>query len=459
MKTASKPYTNPLDVDRTVALCNLGCSKNQVDGQKILHQCQQAGLRIVPEYSDADVIIVNTCAFIRDAQEEAINTVLSMGSCKKTGCCTLLVVAGCFSQRYRDTVTAEFPEVDAWIGVDNWPVELAKLLKSRPHESFKRILSNPIHTQYLKIADGCSHRCSFCAIPSIRGSFRSRPADEILSEAKWLYAQGCKECIVVSQDTTAYGRDCKSSLVALLGEIVAKTRFSWIRLMYLYPALVTDELLEFIAAHPRVCKYFDIPLQHCADPILKSMRRAPGGAGLVRLIDRIRSIVPDAAIRTSLIVGYPGETAAQFKQLIRFVTDMRFDKLGVFPFSAEEGTTAAAMRPVVTQTVANRRAQELMEVQREISSSISNSRIGKSVAVLIDSLPSDSQPYATGRTQWDAPEVDGTVFVEPSKTDLQIGGIYQAIITDADEYDLHARVLPEPANGKRDTKRQRRPQA
>jgi ribosomal protein S12 methylthiotransferase len=422
-----------------VALCNLGCSKNQVDGSRMLEHLRLSGYEPTGDFSRADVIVVNTCAFIEAAKIEAIDKILDLARFKKTGQCTLLIVAGCFSQRYRQSAAQQFPEVDYWVGIADWPRLLSRHLKIGAHPTFVRALEEPRATQYLKIAEGCSHACSFCAIPHIRGTYKSRRKRDIIEEAQWLYDQGARECILVSQDTSYYGRDSSGSLTRLLEELLKHTEFSWIRMMYLHPSLVENDLLRLVAHERRLCKYFDIPLQHCSDAMLKAMKRRPLKNGIRALIDNIRTTVPGAAIRTSLIAGFPGETKRMFEELLSFVGDMRFDKLGVFPFSPEEGTPAFSLRPMPRPATSQRRCETIMSVQREISHSIGASRIGQSVEVIIDG-PS-REPEAGGfqweaRTEWDAPEVDGCVYVKGRG--LKPGDMVRVLIQNANDYDLFA---------------------
>jgi ribosomal protein S12 methylthiotransferase len=419
-----------------IALYNLGCSKNIVDGERIVAWFSRSGYAFTQDVQSADVIVVNTCAFIKEAKEEAIESILDAARYKKEGNCSTLVVAGCFSQRYAEEAPSLLPEVDLWVGVDDWHEALARYLDiPADAPSFERSLMGTTATQYLKISEGCNHRCSFCAIPGIRGAFRSRPPDEIVREAQWLQQQGTGECILVSQDTTGYGKDIGSSLPALLERVLAETTFPWIRMMYLHPRGVTDALLRLVASESRLCSYFDIPLQHIADPILKGMRRKPGAAQTYALIERIRTIVPDAAIRTSFILGFPGETQRHFDALVKFVEWARFEKVGVFPFSPEEGTAAETMRPRPRTDTTQRRCETLMSVQQEISRQILEKRIGTHTDVIIDELAEGPTFHFEGRTQWDAPEIDGRVFVKSSS--LTPGMIVPVQIVDASDYDLY----------------------
>jgi ribosomal protein S12 methylthiotransferase len=418
----------------SVFFCNMGCSKNMVDGEVMLAHLGRSGYTITDNPAVANVIVVNTCAFIEAAKIEAIDKILEMASFKKTGLCTKLVVCGCFSQRFRETAAHDFPEVDIWAGMDDWLENFAMYLDATAQPSFVRHLEEPRATQYLKIAEGCSHKCAFCAIPLIKGEFRSRKAIDIIKEALWLADQGVKECILVAQDSSFYGKDTGTSLAELLEELLAETPFPWIRVMYLHPVMVDDKLLRLFAAQPRLCPYFDIPLQHASDAVLMSMRRRPLSMGIRALIGHIRATVPGAAIRTAFIAGFPGETEAHFEELINFVNEMKFDKVGVFSFSAEEGTAAFSMRPRPQASTVSRRCETLMSIQREISAEINKSRIDNIYDVIVDG-ESDVQGFSCmGRTRLDAPEVDGNVYIKGSK--IQAGSIVPIKIYAADEYDL-----------------------
>ncbi|HEX2958941.1 MAG TPA: 30S ribosomal protein S12 methylthiotransferase RimO [Chitinispirillaceae bacterium] len=420
----------------SIALINLGCSKNIVDGEKILHRFCEAGYTVAENSSVAEAILVNTCAFIREAQEEAIASILDAASFKKEGKCQQLIVCGCFSERYRKEVADQFPEVDHWISSQKWEAEIEKLLKRPSATPLLRQFQSSVVTQYLKIAEGCSHRCAFCVIPSIRGNFKSRPQDELIQEAQILYEQGTRELILVAQDTSYYGRDAGSTLVALLESLLKKTNFHWIRMMYLHPQYVTDELLDLVAAEKRVCSYFDIPLQHIAEPILHAMKRQPLTQGIYDLVDRIRSKIPDASLRSSFILGFPGETAAHFKELQQFIEYARFDKLGVFPFSPEEGTAAYDLKPRPKTATAVKRCETLMLQQREISAANLENKIGQKIEIIVDDVSSDTDFNFEARSQYDAPEVDGKVLI--MNGDFTPGKFYDVRIVGAGDYDCYA---------------------
>lgn len=422
---------------KNIAFVNLGCSKNVVDGETIAAFLQAHGFLVEENVENASVIAVNTCTFIQEATTEAIDTILAMAQLKKTAKCKELIVCGCFAERYRDQVQKEFPEVDCWIGVRNWKMELRHYFNICDTDIIaQRTIDPSSKTQYLKISDGCSHRCSFCIIPSIRGPFQSRSIDSIVNEALWLQQQGVNECVVVSQDTSFYGRDMQHSLQELLEILLKKTTFHWIRMMYLHPQYVDDSLLKLVASEKRLCSYFDIPLQHIADPVLENMNRRPLSAGIYELIEKIRALVPDTAIRTSFILGFPGETEKHFRELLTFVEWARFEKVGVFPFSAEQGTHAYSLPHRPRTATAQRRCEIIMELQRKISREIAASSIGSVKEVIIDRVSDNPDFNFEGRTQADAPEVDATVWIEEG--DCTPGEFCQVRIVDADEYDLYA---------------------
>lgn len=423
---------------RSVALVNLGCSKNLVDGENILGRLVAKGFSMVEYPASADVVIVNTCTFIKEATQEAVDVILESAKLKRDG--TTLIVSGCFSQRYRDTVAHQFPEVNHWISVANWKQDLDAIFPDAVSAKGKqRCLTGPAASQYVKIAEGCSHRCSYCIIPAIRGDYSSRSIQSIVDEVLWLQKQGTQECILVAQDTSFFGKDRKESLTVLVETLLTKTSIPWFRLMYLHPSSIDDSLLRLMATEERVCSYLDIPLQHFADPILKAMKRFPLSDGIERLVDRIRTLVPQAAIRTAFIAGFPAETPAHFRSLLAFVERSRFEKVGVFPFSVEEGTVAAHLHPRPRSSTAQKRCEELMELQREVSRDIGERRIGTTVKVLVEAVSETGAYNFEGRTQWDAPEVDGRVFIEDG--DSEPGAFVNVQIVDADAYDLFGRRI------------------
>ncbi len=425
----------------TIALQNLGCSKNTIDGERILHRFSAAGYTVIDRFSEADIIVVNTCAFIREAKEEAIEAILESAAWKINGRCRELLVTGCFSERYKNEAEKLIPEVDAWVGVHEWEDVLSRRLGAEKVPGFRRELTQPIATQYLKIAEGCSHGCAFCAIPNIRGPYRSRPQTEIIDEAHWLQEQGVRELILVAQDTSFYGKDRKGggTLADLIEALLAATEFPWIRLMYLHPNYVDDRLIGLFASEKRLCPYFDMPLQHAADPVLAAMGRLPLSEGIRERIGRIRAAVPEAAIRSSMIIGFPGETAHHFRELERFVEEVRFDRLGVFPFSPEEGTRAFSLTGRPRSPTVMRRCETIMAIQREISREKLAGRVGSQMAVLVEGASQDPAFPFRGRTRFDAPEVDGTVFIAGNGCNA---GSYASVrIVKASDHDLFGELI------------------
>ncbi|MDN5294211.1 MAG: ribosomal protein methylthiotransferase [Eubacteriales bacterium] len=437
-----------------IALVSLGCAKNQVDGEVMLGRLEKAGHELVAEPAEADVVIVNTCGFIEAAKEESINTILELAQLKKRGL-KGLVVAGCLAQRYAEELRQEMPEIDALLGTGDLDLveeAVARVLAGdRPQLVGKgsyrlegvaeRVLLNPPHYAYLKIAEGCDNRCSYCAIPMIRGPYRSRPLPDLVAEARLLAEKGVKELILVAQDTTRYGLDLygRRMLVDLLEALHQVEGLAWIRLLYLYPTHLDEELIAAIGRLPRVCPYFDIPLQHVNDEILRWMNRPITGKQIKSLLAKIREMVPDAVLRTSLIVGFPGETEEQFRELMDFVAAVEFDRLGVFTYSQEENTPAAAMTPQVPEEVKEERYHRLMSLQQEISRRKNRAKVGKELEVMIDGPAEGEEGLFAGRTRGDAPEVDGLVLVRGEN--LAPGDLVQVRVTHAFEYDLMGELL------------------
>ncbi|TCS83019.1 30S ribosomal protein S12 methylthiotransferase RimO [Tepidibacillus fermentans] len=432
-----------------VAIVTLGCEKNLVDSEIMSGLLERDGYEITNQKEDADVIIVNTCGFIDASKEESVNTILDMADYKAKGKLKSLIVTGCLSQRYKEILMEEMPEIDGLIGTGEFDriVEVIKesLEGKKPiyignpifsyEQNLPRKRSTPFHSAYIKIAEGCDNSCTFCVIPSLRGKFRSRGIPSILNEAKDLVAQGVKEISLIAQDTTYYGMDKygKIMLPELIDELSRIEGLDWIRLHYLYPGYFTDELIEAFTTNPKLCKYIDMPLQHSEDHILKKMLRPGRQTDIRNLIHKIRSKVPDVALRTSIIVGFPGETEEDFEHLIDFIKEIRFDRLGVFTYSEEEGSPASRLPNQVPQEIKEKRANILMEVQREIAQ-VRNSRfIGKELDVLIEKYDKKNNVFI-GRTQYDAPEIDGEVFI--SNIQANIGEIVKVKITHSYEFDL-----------------------
>ena len=414
-----------------INIITLGCSKNTVDSENLARDYKAEGHTVYFDRAknDCDLVVVNTCGFIGDAKEESINVVLEQIAAKKRRRGkTRLVVCGCLVERYRDELAAEMPEVDEWRGADfNLSAEL-------------RPLSTPGHYAYLKIAEGCNRTCSYCAIPLIRGAHRSRPVEEIVDEAKRLVASGVKELIVISQDTTYYGLDLyrRRALGELLDRLASESGASWIRLHYTYPSSFPEDAIDAIARHPNICNYIDIPLQHINSRILSSMQRGIDREGTLRLLRMFRAKLPDAAIRTTLIVGYPGETEAEFDELKAFVREARFDRMGCFAYSPEEGTPAEVLGDPVPDDVKQRRVDELMAIQEQISLEKNQARIGREYRVIVDRFEGDQ---AVGRTEYDSPEVDDEVVFACNRRGVRVGDFVRVRVTDALENDLIAELV------------------
>lgn len=437
-----------------VAIVTLGCEKNLVDSEIMSGLIDQQGHMLVEDPKDATVVIVNTCGFIDAAKEESIDAILDLAALKESGQVKSLIVSGCLVQRYKEELLKEIPEIDGIVGTGDFG-KIAEVIAQSVSGNRPVMVGNPVfsyekalprkrltprHFAHVKIAEGCDHACTFCSIPLMRGTFRSRSIESIVSEAGRLAADGVREVSLIAQDTSSYGVDLygRPSLASLLNRVSEVDGLHWIRLHYVYPGAFTDELLETIAANPKVCKYIDIPLQHSVDRILRRMRRPGRQRDILSLIEKIRGRIPDAAIRTSLIVGFPGETEEDFECLLRFVEQVQFDRLGVFTFSSEEGTPASRLPDQVPEEVREERALRLMELQRRISSRRNQRHVGRELEVLIESYDGRSDVYV-GRSQYDAPEIDGEVFVRGQK--LPIGEVIRVRITHSFEFDLAGEVL------------------
>lgn len=425
-----------------VNIISLGCSKNLVDTELLLKQLSRAGYETEAdaENSDAPVVIVNTCGFIGDAKEESVNTILEQVERKKEGQIKRLLVMGCLSQRYGEELKAEIPEVDAFFGKFNWKGILEDL-GEHFDETIRnqRQLTTPSHYAYLKIAEGCNRTCSYCAIPIMTGSYQSREQEEILEECRELVKKGVKELLVIAQDLTYYGTDLygRNCLAELIGKISDIPGVEWIKLHYAYPAAFPMELLKVMRERKNVCKYLDIALQHCSDPMLKRMRRGITKAQTIALMEKIRAEVPGIYLRTTLMTGHPGETEEDFDELCRFVCEMKFERLGVFPYSHEEDTYCDRhYQDDVPEEVKRKRAEKIMDLQAGISEELNRSWIGKKVKVLIDRKEEDGY---VGRTEHDSPEVDPEVFIRSERI-LTTGEFYEVKITHTDAYDLYGEV-------------------
>jgi ribosomal protein S12 methylthiotransferase len=420
-----------------VNVVTLGCPKNLVDSEKLTGRLKISGIDVQHGSSrKADMLIINTCGFIQDAKEQSIEAILAATRQKKSGRYAKVVVMGCLSERYMKELREEIPEVDQFYGVNDIERILYDLNASARSELFgERLLSTPQHYAYLKISEGCDRTCSFCAIPLIRGKNISVPLETLIEEAGQLAAGGVKELILVAQDLTWYGLDLysKRMLAGLLGKLSAVNGIEWIRLHYAYPAVFPLDVLDVMASQPNICKYLDIPFQHISDDLLASMRRGNNKRETYRLIETIRKKVQGIALRTSLMVGYPGETDAHFEELKEFVSNVRFERMGVFTYSEEEGTRAASLADNITQTLKDERAAELMELQQGISEEINALRIGTILRTLIDGKEGD---FYTGRTEYDSPEIDNEVLIEAKDMNLETGKFYNVEITKADAFDL-----------------------
>ncbi|MCI7181846.1 MAG: 30S ribosomal protein S12 methylthiotransferase RimO [Schaedlerella sp.] len=429
---------------------SLGCDKNLVDTEVMLGLLASRGYEMTDDESEADIVVINTCCFIHDAKEESIANILEMAEYKKTGKLKALIVAGCLAQRYRREILDEIPEVDVVLGttaydkileaVDealegNSSVELESL-ETLPSVDTKRQVSTGGHYAYLKIAEGCEKHCTYCIIPKIRGKFRSVPMERLLKEARELAEQGVKELILVAQETTLYGKDLygEKCLHTLLKELCKIPGVRWIRVMYCYPEEITDDLIQVMKEEPKICHYLDIPIQHACDAVLKRMGRRTSKQELIDIIEKLRQEIPDICLRTTLITGFPGETQEQHEELMEFVDEMEFDRLGVFTYSPEEDTPAAGMPGQISEEVKLERQAELMELQQEIAFDAAEAMAGQEVMVMIEGKVADENAYV-GRTYRDAPGVDGLIFVE-TEEELMSGDFARVKVSGAIEYDL-----------------------
>ena len=439
-----------------IGMVSLGCPKNQVDAERMLAELKSAGFEIVSEEEQAEVIIVNTCGFIESAKAEAIENIIEVSAYKESGNLKSLIVTGCLAERYKDEILTEIPEVDSvvTIGANKNIVDIVKNALNGKNDLYSakknalpltgdRILTTPFYTAYLKVAEGCNNRCSYCAIPDIRGNFRSLPIEECVKEANDLAAKGVKELIVVAQDTTNYGADIygKPSLTQLLKELVKIDGIHWIRTLYTYPDKITDEFLDLLASEEKLVPYLDIPIQHASDKILKKMNRRGTGADIEALIEKIRAKIPEITLRTSLITGFPDETEEDFTILAEFVNRVRFDRLGCFAYSGEEGTPAAEFENQVDPQLRQDRSENIMNDQMTIAEEKNEEKIGSTVEVLVEGYDSYIKCFY-GRSAADAPEIDGKVFFMSPKS-LEIGSFVNVIINDVIEYDLLGQLVEE----------------
>ena len=438
-----------------ILFISLGCDKNLVDSEVMLGLLDSKGYQIVDDETLADIIVVNTCCFIHDAKEESIQTILDMAQYKTEGRLKALVVTGCLAQRYQQEILEEIPEVDAVLGTTSYDkivdaVEEAlegqghvkmQDLDALPLVETKRLVTTGGHFSYLKIAEGCDKHCTYCIIPKIRGNYRSVPMERLIKEAQELAEQGVKELILVAQETTVYGMDLygRKSLSKLLRELCKISGIRWIRILYCYPEEIDEELIQTIKEEPKICHYLDLPIQHASDGVLKRMGRRTSKAQLVEIIGRLRQEIPDITLRTTLITGFPGETKEQHEELMEFVDEMEFERLGVFTYSQEEDTPAAGFEDQVEEEVKEDRQAEIMELQQEIVFEQAESMIGREVLVMIEGKVADENAYV-GRTYRDAPNVDGLIFVN-TEEELMSGDFARVRVTGAAEYDLIGELI------------------
>ena len=435
---------------KKVSLASLGCSKNLVDAEHMLGILSEHGFEIVENEVDADVIIVNTCTFIESAKNESIECILELSQYKSNGSCKALIVTGCMAQRYKEQILSEMPEVDAVIGtneydkiadviaeLDNDKTDILWCGAGCPDEqNMPRIRTTPSYTAYLKIAEGCDNHCTYCVIPSIRGRYKSRKIEDIVSEAEKLVSDGVRELVVIAQDTTAYGKDIYGEfcLPKLLKKLCSIEKAEWVRVHYCYPELMTDELIDVFKTEPKLCNYFDIPIQHCSDKILKRMGRRTNKAQIIGLIDKIRREIPNAAIRTSLIAGFPGESESDFEELCDFVREVRFERLGVFAYSREEDTPAYGFDNQIDEDEKERRRDLIMMIQSEIAEEQNAKKINSVVRVLVEGKDEIIKSFY-GRTYADSEEIDGKVFFKSDRNPLP-GEFVNVKVEQTMEYDL-----------------------
>jgi ribosomal protein S12 methylthiotransferase len=443
-----------------VGFVSLGCPKNLVDSEVMLGTLSEQGYEITPDQRSADVIVVNTCGFIDSAKKESIDTILEMAALKEVGRCRKLVVAGCLGERYREQILEEIPEIDFVFGPDDLgqvleavrldqegpapDIKIDALYTSKQVPTIPRVLTTPKHMAYLKISEGCDHTCTFCAIPSFRGSFRSRRIEDLVAEAERLAMGGVRELVIVSQDTLAYGKDLDGpeGCIELLEELLKVNGLRWIRLLYCYPNLLSKSLVRLIAEQDRLCNYFDIPFQHASAPVLERMRRGGNRKGFEKQVKGIREIAPGAGLRTSFIVGFPGETKADFDELVGFVETVKFDNLGVFLYSDEEGTDAFGLDGKISREVAEERRNILMSKQEQISGGTLGNMVGRRLRVLLDGFSGETDLLLEGRLETQAPDIDGHVLInDAGELEPVAGNFYTVEITESLNYDLIGRIV------------------
>lgn len=429
---------------KKINIITLGCSKNTVDSEHLAAQLAAMDYKVVfdSDRTDADVVVINTCGFIGDAKQESIDTILRAAQLKEEGKIEELFVVGCLSQRYADELRPELPEVDDFFGVNDWAGVVERLgAKYRAENETKRELSTPSHYAYLKISEGCNWMCGYCAIPLIRGRHKSVPMEALVAEAEALVEKGVREIMVIAQDTTYYGVDIygERKIAELLERLCRIEKLEWIRLHYAYPTDFPDQLVEVMAREPKICRYLDIPFQHISDNQLSAMKRRHTKAEALELIAKLRKAIPDIALRTTLLVGYPGESDADFAELMEFVKTTKFDRLGVFPYSEEEGTySATRLKDDVEEGVKQERVDRIMRLQERISLENNAKRIGQTMRVIIDRREGD---FYIGRSEYDSPEVDQEIIIDSAGKLLYRGRFYDVVITDCEDYDLFAALV------------------
>jgi ribosomal protein S12 methylthiotransferase len=443
-------------VRQKVSMVSLGCPKNLVDAEVMLGFLDREGYEVTTDEKDADIIIVNTCSFIKEAKQESIDTILDLADRKHDARCKLLIVTGCLPQRYQEELCRELPEVDIFVGTGDYP-KIAEIIAEKQgtagqlcytgdpdfiyDESFPRLKSTPLYTAYLKIAEGCSNCCSYCVIPALRGSFRSRPMESLVTEARELVSSGVRELNIIAQDVTNYGKDLGGgvTLEVLLRELVKIEGLAWIRLLYAYPDGITDDLIQLVKSEEKICKYLDIPLQHISDSVLKKMKRRGGETEIRALIAKLRAEIPDLALRTSMIVGFPGETDEDFSKLLHFVEEAQFDRLGVFCYSREEGTPAAEMPEQVSERVKRDRYKKVMKAQARVSFKRNRRLMGGYEQVLVEGYSDETDLLLKGRSSRQAPDIDGQVYITAGNA--MVGDIVTLKITDSSDYDLIGEIV------------------
>jgi len=423
-----------------VSVITLGCAKNTVDSERLLRQLQLNNLDLRTNPSEADTVIINTCGFIEAAKEESINTIMNSVASKNSGITKRIFVAGCLSQRYKNDLQKEIPEVDVFFGTEDYENIVKALGGELKHNLLgERVITTPSHIAYLKISEGCDHPCAFCAIPLMRGLHRSKSIEDLILETEFLARNNTKELVLIAQDTTDYGKDLynKRNISELIAKLSEVKGIEWIRLMYAYPSRFPADLINEINNNEKICKYIDIPLQHISDNILKSMRRGITGRQTRELLSKLREEIPGLVLRTTFIVGYPGETEKDFQELCNFVEEFKFEKMGTFTYSLEENTESFKLGDPVPDEVKKARQSRLMEIQRDISADKNRELIGRKLKVLVESKEGD---FYVGRSYRDAPEVDGEVLINSNDTNIAPGNFYSAEVYDSDEYDLFANV-------------------